>query len=89
MSSAKNTISQIVSFSRERSQHFGEKRKDKELANWSSGTGSSWRRWLDSPDRAMARVLERCWCVSTNESMGIVWLGRCSYLFTHIMCSNG
>jgi hypothetical protein len=35
------------------------KRKDEELTNWSSGTGSSWRWWwwwLDSPDRAMVRV---------------------------------
>jgi hypothetical protein len=35
---------------------FLRKKKDEELTNWSSGTGSSWRRRLDSPDGAMARV---------------------------------
>jgi hypothetical protein len=52
----KAQYTQIVSFSRERGLHIFEKKgKDEELMNWSGGTGSSWRRRLDSPDGAMAR----------------------------------
>jgi hypothetical protein len=41
---------------------FDKKMKGKELTDWSSGTGPSWRR-LDSPNGAMASVEERCWWV--------------------------
>jgi hypothetical protein len=58
---AKTTIySNSLILERERGiSVFEKKRKDEELTNWSSGTGSSWRWWwwwLDSPDKAMVRV---------------------------------
>jgi hypothetical protein len=33
------------------------------IANWSGETSSSRRQRLDSPNRAMAKVYERCWWV--------------------------
>jgi hypothetical protein len=56
MSSAKTAIYPNSLILEREGLAFLRKRKDEELTNWSGGTGSSRRRWLDSLDGAMARV---------------------------------
>jgi hypothetical protein len=56
MSSAKTAIYPNSLILERGGSVFLKKRKDEELTNWHGGTGPLKRRWLNSPDKAMARV---------------------------------